>query len=283
MPLAGLLALAGCRGCGVEPLPEPVEEGSEEEALSLPPNMSPGTMRGLGSHLWEATLEQKGDAGGRFGSREVTARLVWAELDLYEYEEIANGDVRLQERRIDSYKWRRTSLDAPWVKTRGTSGDSLVLGRTTRFWNEGLSPFRALATWERAPDEVIESRPVRVYRVRLGAPPAPDSAVPLTPDQAQTRMSRRITPVALEGRVFVDQETGNRLLAELDGRFVPFATSTGHDLTDEVSIVYRESRSITPLPPDILEPAPERVVDRTRPGPPTYRLPPGHEPGPRAN
>ncbi len=244
----------------------------------MPPAMSPGTLRGLGSHLWEATLDQKGDAGGRFRSREVTARLVWAELDVYEYEEFADGGVNLQERRIDREKWRRTSAEAPWVKTLGTSGDSLVLARTTRLWIEAIGPFADLATWERMPDEVIEARPVRVYRVRLGAPPAPDAALPMTPDQAQARMSRTTTPVVLDGRVYVDQETGNRLLAELDGRFVPFVTSSGHDLTEEVSILFRESRSITPLPPDIIEPAPERVVDRTRPGRPTYRLPPGAMP-----
>lgn len=254
------------------------EAGSEEEALFLPPDMSPGTLRGLGSHLWEATLEQKGDAGGRYPSREVAARLVWAELDVYEYEEVANGELNLQERRIDGDKWRRTSLEAPWVKRRGTSGDSLVLGRTTRLWDQAMQPFQALATWERLSDEVIEARPVRVYRVRLGAPPAPDAALPLTPDEAQARAARRTTPVVLEGRVYVDQETGNRLLAELDGRFVPFVTSSGHDLTEEVSVLYRESRSITPLPPDIEAPPPERVVDRTGAGRPTYRPPPGLAP-----
>jgi hypothetical protein len=240
--------------------------------------MSPGTLRGLGSHLWEATLEQKGDSDGHFGSKDVAARLVWAELDVYEYEELVNGSVRVQERRIDRDKFRRTSAEAPWIKTLGASGDSLVLDLTTMLWTQAMQPFEELAAWTRLPDEVIEARPVRVYRVSLGAPPAPDTDLPISPDRAQLRSSRAITPVALEGRVYVDQETGNRLLAELEGRFVPFLASTGHDLTDEVSILYRESRSITPLPPDVVEPKPARVVDRTQPGKPVYRLPPGLKP-----
>jgi hypothetical protein len=117
-----------------------------------------------------------------------------------------------------------------------------------------------------------------VYRVRLGAPPAPDGALPMTPDQAQARLARSVTPLELEGRVYVDVETGNRLLAELEGRFVPFVTSTGHDLTDEVSVLYRERRSITPLPPDVVAPPPERVVDRTRAGRPLRPRPPGAKP-----
>ncbi len=125
---------------------------------------------------------------------------------------------------------------------------------------------------------MIAARPVRVYRVSLGAPAAPDSALPVDPDAAQRRAGRSTTPVALEGRVYVDVETGNRILAELDGRFVPFDAATGHDLTDEVLVTYRESRSITPLPPDVVAPRPERVVDRTRPGPRQYRLPPGVKP-----
>jgi hypothetical protein len=256
-------------------VPEP---DSVDSKLDLPQVMSPGTLRGLGAHLWEATLDQKGDARGRFGSRFMTARLVWAELDVYDYEELVNGEVGLQERRIDRHKWRRTSAEAPWVKSLGTSGDSLILGRTTQPWSLAMQPFEELATWERLPDELVEARPVRVYRVRLGAPPALEGDVPLTPDQTQARMSRSTTPLSLEGRVYVDIETGNRLLAELDGRFVPFLSSTGHDLTDEVSIVYRERRSITPLPPDVVEPPPERVVDRTQPRQPQRRLPPGTPP-----
>ncbi len=255
-----------------------MEEGSVEAALELPPGMSPGTLRGLGAHVWEATLSQKGDAAGHFGSREMAARLVWAELDVYDYEELVDGEVRVQERRIDREKWRRTSAEAPWVKSLGTSGDSLVLGRTTQPWTEAMQPFEDLATWERLPDELVEARPVRVYRVRLGAPPAPDGALPMTPDQAQARLARSVTPLELEGRVYVDVETGNRLLAELEGRFVPFVTSTGHDLTDEVSVLYRERRSITPLPPDVVAPPPERVVDRTRAGRPLRPRPPGAKP-----
>lgn len=230
--------------------------------------MSPGTLRGLGSHLWEATLEQEGDEGGRYPTQEVTARLVWAELDVYSYEEFDAGRLRLQERRIDRDKFRRTSADAPWIKSLGTSGDSRVLGRTTALWSRALQPFDALAAWERMPDDVFESRPVRVYRIQLGAPPAPDGDLPMTPDQAQARLARGTTPVALEGLVYVDQETGNRLLAELDGRFVPFASATGHDVDDEVAVVYRESRSITPLPPDVLPPPAATVLDRTAGRPP---------------
>ena len=69
------------------------------------------------------------------------------------------------------------------------------------------------------------------------------------------------TPVSLEGAVYVDVETGNRLLAELEGRFVPRKAVGGGDLADEVLISYRESRSLTGIPAEVKAPPARDVFD----------------------
>ena len=69
------------------------------------------------------------------------------------------------------------------------------------------------------------------------------------------------TPLSIVGAVYVDIETGNRLLAELEGRFVPRAEVGGGDLADEVLVTYRESRSLTGIPVEVKAPSPADVVD----------------------
>ena len=271
--------MTGCfDGCGDEAVPSvPTFESGGVEMVRGPPGMSVGTLRGLGSHVWEATMELRGDRGGVWPSREITSKLVWSELDFWEFEEISGGTLR-RERQVDRNLYRRHAADARWTQSAAPAGNALILQRTLQLWTQATAGFEPQLAWRELGEEVIEGRPVRVLRVDLAPPMAPDSPVPVDPTVAGNRMGLATTPLELTGTVYVDVETGSRLLAELDGRFVPFVTSSGHDLTEEVSILFRESRSITPLPPDIIEPAPERVVDRTRPGRPTYRLPPGAMP-----
>ena len=69
------------------------------------------------------------------------------------------------------------------------------------------------------------------------------------------------TPVSLEGAIYVDMETGNRLLAEIEGRFVPRKAVGGGDLADEVLVSYRESRSLTGIPAEVSPPPARDIFD----------------------
>lgn len=232
-----------------------------------PPATSPGTLRGLGSHVWEATFDRRGDRGNIAPSREATLRLVWSELDYYEFVEFGvDADLRFEEIRLDRHIYRRTTAGADYAVLPGIPGDSIILQRSLREWERVISPYGDQVAYERMQDSTVEGRPVRVYRLSLAPLAAPEGGGPIGLDAAANRAGMAVTPVSIDGLVYVDIETGNRLLAEVEGRYVPRRVLGNTDPTDEVLVTYRESRSPTQLPPTITAPPPDKVKDRTRPG-----------------
>ncbi|MEE2828717.1 MAG: hypothetical protein VX498_05990 [Myxococcota bacterium] len=263
---AVLLGLAGCAGsnCGDEVAPVVESVDDADVVYATPPPNSPGTLRGLGPHLWEATLDKRGDSAGIHGSRSATSRLVWAELDYYEFQEFGPDTLRFEEIRLGNNLFRRNSSEADYQQVRGTPGDAIILQRTLGAWKEVLSPFAQQAAFERQQDTTIDGRAVRVYRLRLAPPVAPSSDRTLSLEHAANLSGMAVTPIELSGRIYVDIETGNRLLAELEGRYVPRRVMGNTDPTDEVYVVYRESRSPTQLAPTIRAPDPSKVRKKTR-------------------
>ncbi len=257
--------LAGC-GCGRKDVSPLVDEDAPEAVYELPPATSAGTLRGLGPHLFAATYDRRGDRQGVHPSRERNVRLVWAELDHYEFTEHREDDtLAVEEIRLDAELWRRTSSESDFKVSAGVPGDSLILERTLRYWDQTLAMFGEQVAYERLQDSTVEGRPVRVYRISLAPPVVPAGADgPVSIEDAANRAGMMVSPIALNGLVYIDIETGNRLLAELEGRYVPRRISGVPDPTDEVLITYRESRSPTQLPPTIAAPPPERVHERRR-------------------
>jgi len=265
---AGLVLLVGLlvqRGTGCAPEAPLDVVLTEEEAViryELPPPNSPGTLQGLGPHLWEASFDRRGDKQGIQASRDSVARLVWAELDNYQYLQIDDGALVHDEIRLDRDVYRRTRDGSLYGLFRGMPGDSLILQRSLIAWEQAIAPFAAQLGYERQEDGVVEGRPVRVYRLRLTPRPTLATGAAVSPDTAANLMGIVTTPVSLEGQVYVDAQTGNRLLAELEGRYVPRGVVGGRDPTDEVLVTYRESRSLTGVPVEILPPREAEFVDR---------------------
>ncbi len=266
--------LLGCSSPDLATAPEAARAAARWEQ---PAAMSPGTLGGLGSYVWEASFDQRGDRSGKFPTREEVARLVWAELDLYEYQSIVDGALNLEERRIDNAIYKRTSPEAPWLQSVGASGDSWITHRTLQLWDKALRPLGDQVAWTREEDSTVEGRPVRVYRLRLAPAMALEGGV--SPAEAARRKGLTMVPRSVDGVAYVDEATGNRLLAEVEVRFVPRVSAERNDPLDEVLVTYRESRSITPLPPDIVEPdasevkALGTVKDRALTPRPNPRLP----------
>ena len=264
LAMAGLLwLLQGCGGgeTGVRA----VDEDPGAAVYESPPATSPGTLRGLGSHVWEATFDRRADRGNIAPSREAILRLVWADLDYYEFVEFGqDGELRFEEIRLDRSLYRRTSAAGKYAVLPGTPGDSIILQRSLREWERVISPFGDQLAYERMQDSTVEGRPVRVYRLSLAPMTAPDGERIVGLDAAANRAGMGVTPVSISGLVYVDIETGNRLLAEVEGRYVPRNVSGDAAPTDEVLVVYRESRSPTQLPPTVTAPPPDRIEDRTR-------------------
>ncbi len=255
------LAGPGLSGCGGAPSVEPPPLEVEEVRFELPPRTSPGTLAALGPHLWEASFDRRGDRQGIQRSSEVVSRLVWAELDHYQFLQIANGRLIADERRVGRELYRRSNDESPYRLHHGVPGDSIILLRSLQLWEEAIAPFGDQLAFERGPDAVLEGRPVRSYTLRLAPAPAPVSALPVGPEVAASKAGRVSKPVALNGSVAIDEETGNRLLVELEGRYVPRAIVGGNDPTDEVLVTYRESRSLTGVPLAIEVPKGSQVID----------------------
>jgi len=234
---------------------------AEVTRYELPPANSAGTLRSLGPHLWEANYDRRGDEQGMQPSRDSVAQLIWADLDTYQYLQIDKGEVVHDEIRLGRDVFRRSAGDEPYSKGKGIPGDSMILHRTLGVWEQAIAPFGEQLAYERVEDGTVEGRAVRVYRLRLVPVASLDASVSLSPDRAATMMGIVTTPVSLEGAVYVDIETGNRLLAELDGRFVPRKAVGGGDLADEVLVSYRESRSLTGIPAEVKAPPAEDVFD----------------------
>jgi hypothetical protein len=240
--------------------------GGPGDAERGPPDMSPGTLRALGPHVWDASLDVRGDRAGLYSSREVVSKLVWADLDRSLFEEIAGGRLN-REIRIADDVWRLNAHDGQYRHTTEVGGTIIQL-RTLEFWDQAVAGFARQLAWQRLGADAIDGRPVTVWKLQLAPPPALDSSDLVSPSFAATRLGLATTPISLNGTVYVDDATGNRLLAEVSGRFVAAAMVGGRDPTDEVQVTYRERRSLTAVPPSVEPPDPETIFAPRRPRPP---------------
>jgi len=238
------------------------EVAADDAPRELPPAMSPGTLRGLGPHIFEATIDQAGDRQGAFGARDAGVRLAWSDLDAYSFREVDGGRLVREERRVGADVYRRGSEEAPFQYFVGRPGDSIILQRTIELWMSALAPFAHQVAFDPQPDSTIEGRPVKVWRLTLAPASSPVTDLPMSPDAAARLLGRTTTPVSLDGLISVDVETGNRLLAELEGRFVPRADMGGAEVTDEVHITYRERRILLDVPEQVRAPDPSDVRKR---------------------
>ena len=128
-----LVTACGGRGCG-DDLPELADDLGPEVRFERPPPNSPGTLLALGPHLWESTFKKQGDASGIHASKVATGRLVWAELDYYEFQEFGEDALRFEERRVGPALFRRSSGDTRFSQLAGVPGDTLILQRSLSAW-----------------------------------------------------------------------------------------------------------------------------------------------------
>ena len=268
----GLLLLLTLAGSGCDRASKETLEAGEAAArrTELPPPMSPGTLRGLGPHLFEATLDRAADRAGAHRAKDTGVRLAWSELDLYSYREVDAGHLIQEEIRIDRDLYRRASEAGPYHRLDGVPGDSLILQRTLALWDSATAPFSRRIAYDPQPDSAIEGRPVSVWRITLAPAAAPVLDPRVSPELAAAMADRAAKVLSLTGSVYVDVETGNRLLAELEGRFVTRSQDEDHDLTDEVHVTYRERRVLLDVPEDIVPPSADLVRERKIAPPPFH-------------
>ncbi len=257
--LAALLC-GGCfDGCGEDAPSVDLPDAGGGDLVAGPPAMSVGTLRGLGSHVWEASFELRGDRAGVWPSQEVGSKLIWSELDFWEFEE-QTADTLRRERQVDRDLYRQSANATRWTRSAAPAGNALILRRSLSLWDRAMTGFGPQLAWRDAGEEVLYGRPVRVLRLELAPLPAPGGPLPMDPTIAGNRMGLATTPLQLSGAVYVDIQTGNRLLAEVEGRFIARAVAGGRDPTDEVHVTYREKRTLTTLPPTISAPPTELVI-----------------------
>jgi hypothetical protein len=268
-----LLALVLLLGCPRQDTGR-VDHAEGEVAEDLPPPMSPGTLLGLGPQTWVATFRREGDGTGRVGSQDISAKLIWSDIERFEFVEYDGEDLREHEIRLLGQRWRRTSAEAPWVLTQAPPPDALRLSSTTSLATESLNAFINQLAWERVGEEAVDGRPA--VRWHLGLAPAPLPAGTDKPQglrEAAIRSGQQATPVSLDGDVWVDLATGNRLRGRWSGSYLPLGVRDEEFLA-EVKVSYEESRTLHDAPPLVTPPKEGKVIDRSEPPVPQLRRPP---------
>ena len=265
--LAVALFLTSCLDSCSRAPEEAVEVPDKDVAYDRgPPPMSPGTLRALGPHLWDASLDIRGDKAGLWPSREIVSKLVWADIDRSHFEQIQGGTFQ-QEIRVGESVYRLGSQDGLYRRAYEPAGNTIIMLRTLDLWEQAISGFARQVGWRRVGADNVDGRPVTVWQIELAPPPALDGGTLVTPDVAARKLGLPTTPLALSGTVYIDDATGSRLLAEVEGRFTTREVIGGRDPTDEVLVSYRERRSLSAVPPSVEEPSEERIfVPRQRPG-----------------
>lgn len=261
------VSLTSCLDSCRTKTPNAVDTTMDEVELERgPPGMSPGTLRALGPHVWDASLDVRGDRAGLWATREVVSKLVWADIDRSMFEEISSGRLR-REIHVGDEVYRLGAEDGLYRKMSQLGGNTIIHRRTVQLWDQALIGFARQLAWGKLGADRIDGRPVTVWKLEIAPPPALDTAEIVSPDVAASRLGLATTPLSLSGTVYVDDATGNRLLAEIEGRFVASAQVGGRDPTDEVHVTYRERRSLSVVPPTVVAPTPERIFVPRRPRP----------------
>lgn len=250
-----LLALAGCGRPGGE---GEAALSPAQDPLGMPPAMSQGTLLALGPHSLEATLDRRGDKLGVVSSEERQHELIWMGLDSWRLTERLAGDVSREELQVGRTRYRRLPMSDNWVRSTLPS-DPEALRAGLDLWDQVIAPFGYQLGWRRMPDRDVQGRAARVYSLSL-APPEAVGGLGASVEEARNLRAEVTTPLSIEGEVWVDVATGNRLWASLEGRYVPRVVVGGTDPTDEVLVRYEEKRSLTVDGSALVPPDDERVV-----------------------
>lgn len=212
--------------------------------------MSPGTLQALGPQRWEATSIRRGDRMGQYSTRDRHFTVEFGSGTSWRVEVRDDVEIIEQGLRVGALEFRRNSESGAWLQQDAGPANPVELHRTVIEWDGAIAPFAAQLAWRREGTEVIEGRDATIWSLTLAPPPAVDGGEG-GPSKQAMQQGIVTVPVALEGRIWIDDITHNRLRGEFVGRFLPAATATSKDDADEVHVEYRERRIPLSAAPEI--------------------------------
>lgn len=264
--LTCLLVGCGYRGCGASDGP-PEAPSETTTDVTEPPANSPGTLQLLGPQRWQSSFIRRGDRSGAFTTKDRHQEYLFGAQDSWSL--VVRDDIEVIEevRRVGAAMFRRHSTEAPWTRTAAGPPDPASLDRTLSAWDSALGPFEAQIAWQKAGTETLEERVTTLWLMSLAPAPA-EGEGGAGPGLDAVRHGRTTLAVALEGKLWIDDLTGNRLKGSFVGRFLPLTAAGSTDAADEVVVEYEEQRTSLGAAPAIVIPEGDRILDRSATRPP---------------
>jgi len=232
-------AAAGCaRGC---------ERGPSEVDLLLDQAnaLTFQAVAQIGPHHLEAVhvTEEVAD-----GSEEIeTMDLRWGDWDNFQIREIRDGEVRQEIRVVQGKAYVRTR-DGRFKERRDAEVYRVKMSQVWNRWGLAMEPFSAAAAYDAGEQEIIEGRRARRYDLRLATAEELAAAEREREATGGQRRKRRQAPAALSGFMLIDEGSGVRLVAEMEGRL---RAESGRERV----IRFRERRAALGETPVIEKPA----------------------------
>ena len=160
----------------------------------------------LGPHHMMATITRAEQwEEGEADEHSETIELTWNNWDAFHFRRLVDGETRYESIVYDGQSYSRTQ-GAAWTTELDPESARLGLRTTWNVWESAFDSFGERIAYEEIGQSVVDTRSARQFRVVL----AP------IPEGKRIRRSRP-QPEAIQGSVWLDEQTGVRLSASVTG------------------------------------------------------------------
>lgn len=187
-----LLLLTACSGGGAD----------APSLVAASRDVTFGSLGALGSFVLEARVQRDRTTESGTTSTVEAFQLSWKDVDHFEVVETRDGRPGTRTLVVGGRAWFATGA-GPLLPQRDAEPYRAQLAQTWDPWTAALEPFGERMVYTETDREPVEGRPTIVYTVSLAPLEKP--------------VKRAWEPVALDGRVWVDEATAVRLLADVRG------------------------------------------------------------------
>ena len=157
----------------------------------------------LGSHAYVAILRREEyRAGEKSSEHEENIAINWINWDRFSYQRMVDGKKVMNLIVVDRTPWLLRP-NGKWEKRRDAEPYRVQMRSSWNAWEQLIAPFSTALSWQAIGEEELEGRVVMKYQISL--------------DKDKLSKPKGLHPAALQGSVWVDQQTAVRLLADIKG------------------------------------------------------------------
>jgi hypothetical protein len=191
-----VLSLGSALAC--EPGPPP-----EQELVEASRTVSFGDIANLGPHRLDASILRSVVVdGARDDGAQDQVQLVWRDWDNFQLARRRNGEI-ISQVLVDGGSARVRQADGRLVPASDVEPHRVELRMAWDVWSLGLSVFDGMYELQHLGEAQLDGRHAAQY------------SVVLVPEEQRTR--GRVVADSLEGKVWIDESTAVRLMAEIQG------------------------------------------------------------------